>query len=109
MKTAIVTMVGAAAGVISTLAFVRHDEWLLLVALLLIAIIGVISWRLGRPSWIPAMVFVLMGLSQLLGAWWLRSRGQASSSALETFGPGFLAIGIYFFIKHRLATKATSA
>jgi hypothetical protein len=109
MKTAIVIIGGAAAGVISTLAFVRHNEWLLLPALLLIAIIGVISWRLGRPNWIAAMVFALVGFSQLLGAWWLRSRGQASSSALETFGPGFLAMGIYFFIKHRLTTKARSA
>lgn len=100
MRTAIVIL-GAAAGVISTLAFVRHNEWLLLSALLLIAIIRVISWRLGQPTWVAAMAFALVGLSQISGAWWLRSRGQAPSSALETFGSGFLVLALFVFFRNR--------
>lgn len=101
MKTAIFLGLAASVSIFSTLSILQHRDWLFVFSFALLLGLGVAIWRLGRPWWLSSVVFSLMGVSHILGKLWLRSRGLPSSSALDTFGVGFLAFAIYYFFRNR--------
>jgi len=60
------------------------------------------------PSWFQNFSLLFSGTTFLMGNWWLVAHGKNSSPPLITFGPGFLAMALYSFIKQRI-TRPKSA
>jgi len=57
------------------------------------------------PSWFQSFATTFSGASFLSGQWWLASNGKGWQPVFISFGPGFLFMGLYSFIKHRLAAR----
>ena len=78
-------MVGVSLGLFG-LAFRERDAW---------------------PSWFKSYSLIFLGTAFLVGNVWLLVHGKTSSPAFITFGPFFLATGLYSIIK-RLITRTQS-
>ena len=59
------------------------------------------------PSWFQGFSLILLGTTFLLGNTWLVLHGRNSSPALITFGPAFLLIALYSFVRQRLTRNST--
>lgn len=102
----ILVVLAAGVSVFGTLPFVLHSDWFYLPALVLTAALAVILWKVTRPWWIGSVLFGFMGISQLIARFWLRARVGHSEPALDTFGPGFLVMAVfYFFWNRRFAAR----
>lgn len=101
MSSMILVLLAAAASVFSAMAFVLNDNRFFFSLIPILAIIGVILWRVIRPWWIGSVLFGFVGISQLLAKFWLRLHGRPSEPALDTFGPGFIVMAVFFLLLNR--------
>ena len=87
MKTALAITLSAGVGIFATLALLSPSHLLQVLALGLALLLAGVARKYSRPWWLPTSIFGMTGVSHLLASWWLRSQGQPSYAALESFGP----------------------
>ena len=108
MTTALAIPLSAGVGIFATLALLSQGRWLQVFALGLALLQAGVAWKYSRPWWLPTSVFGMMGVSHLLASWWLRSQGHLASPALDTFGPGYLLMAAFYFVRRRRFGAARS-
>jgi len=101
MRTALIVALIIVIALFATASIVLDRKLLDVFAFGLMLLLALTLRRLGRPWWLPSLLFALLGASHLLAIWWLRFKGSssASSPALETFGPGYLLMAALFFLR----------
>jgi len=101
MKTALAITLSAGVGIFATLALLSPSHLLQVLALGLALLLAGVARKYSRPWWLPTSIFGMTGVSHLLASWWLRSQGQPSYAALESFGPGYLLMATWYLVRKR--------
>jgi protein-S-isoprenylcysteine O-methyltransferase Ste14 len=101
MRNAMMVGLAASVSIFSTLSILLDHDGFSIFGLTLLLVLAVALSKFARPWWLGSLLFGLMGVSHLFGRWWLRSRGSAPSPALDTCGPGFLALAVFYFLRNR--------
>jgi len=108
MKTAQMIALTVVIGAFATSSLVFDRKILAVLAFVLLLGLVLVVRRDAWPWWLPSAMFASIGISHLIALWWLRSKGSASHSALETFGPGYLLMAAGYFL-HGLWHRKTHA
>src|SRR6266699_5356930 len=105
MRTALLIVFAASFDVFSTLLLLVDNDKLKYIGLMAFIVMVALAFRKsGLPWWVVAsLMFGLTGACHLIALWALYPRAHVAGAvpAFEAFGPGYLAIGVFFYVRHR--------
>jgi hypothetical protein len=109
MRTALLIVFVASVAVFSTLLLLVDNNKLEYIGLLALIVMVTLAFRKsGLPWWAVSLMFGLMGTCHLIALWALYPRAHAAGAvpAFESFGPGYLVMAAFFYVRHRVVRKA---
>jgi hypothetical protein len=109
VRTALLIVFAASFAVFSTLLLPVDNDKLKYGGLLAFIVMVALTFRKsGLPWWVASLMFGLAGVCHLIALWALYPPAHAAGAvpAFESFGPGYLVMGAFFYVRHRWIGRA---